>query len=356
MSLVSLKRYFNSPEEESASRRVIWLLLQGISLHTVEGDRGDYNRFRIDFDHIKSSVTEETPGEHLVVVAGKIVQLLADYGQRTTRFIRQQGVVLRSMISMLTETVVNIASGAEESAQRLQEIEQQLARAIMIEDVQELKQRLDECLTDLRQEAARQKAQAKAYTAQIQSHAPTPEEASLKTETRAAENPLPQPPEPASDTTDVENDEQIDEVTGLPTRSAAKELLAEQLQMPGRKYVIIAVVNRINSINTRFGQDVGDQVLKAVSEFVRSKLSSADGLFRWHGGALVALLRREQPIECIRADIRKISQLRLEKMFDVGGRRVMVPLSASWQVLPLVPPLSDLTKSIDAFIATAVAS
>ena len=155
MSLTTLKAYLAGTEEAGMFRRVISLLLQGISLHAVEGDKADYDRFRDDLDRIQSAVTKNSSGQELLVAAGAANQALADYGQRTTRFIRQQGSVLHNMISMLTQTMLSIGAGSENSAEHLRAIEKELAHAVMIEDVQTLKLRLADCLKNLREEVAR---------------------------------------------------------------------------------------------------------------------------------------------------------------------------------------------------------
>lgn len=313
-------------------RRVISLLLQGISLHAVEGDKTDYDRFRDDLDRIQASVAKDSSGQELLVAAGATNQALADYGQRTTRFIRQQGAVLHNIISMLTQTMLSIGAGSESSAEHLRAIEKDLAHAVMIEDVQTLKLRLADCLKNMREEVARQKTQAQAQARQIQRHLEHARDCALDT---------------------PEVDGEIDLTTGLRTRSAAKSAFHAALQTPGRKYVVAAVVNRIQSVNRRFGYAVGDRLLKTVSDLFGGTLAKTDRLFRWRGPALVALLEREEPIDVVQTEIRRISAKRIEGALEIG-EGVLLPVSASWLVLPLNASAGDMAKSIENFIASQV--
>jgi GGDEF domain-containing protein len=322
MSLTTLKAYLTGVDEEGMFRRVISLLLQGISLHAVEGDRADYDRFRNDFDRIQASLGKEASGPELLVATG----------QRTTRFIRQQGAVLHNMISMLTQTMVSIGAGNESSAEHLQAIEKELAHAVVIEDVQALKLRLAECLKNLREEVVRQKAQAKAQARQLQQHV------------EHARDCIQDPP-------DV--DCEIDSATGLRTRSAAKTAFHAALQTPGRKYVVAAVVNRIQSVNRHFGYAVGDQLLKKFSDLFGATLAKTDRLFRWRGPALVALLEREESIHAVQAEIRRINSKRIEGVLEVG-EGALLPVSASWLVLALDSSAADMAKAIEKFIASQV--
>lgn len=332
MSLTTLKAYLTGTEEEGMFRRVISLLLQGISLHAVEGDRADYDRFRNDFERIQATVGKDASGQELLVTVGAANQALADYGQRTTRFIRQQGAVLHNMISMLTQTMVSIGAGSESSAEHLQAIEKALAHAVVIEDVQTLKLRLAECLKNLREEVVRQKAQAQEQARQLQQHV------------EHARDCVQDPP-------DV--DGEIDSTTGLRTRSAAKTAFHAALQTAGRKYVVAAVVNRIQSVNRHFGYAVGDQLLKKFSDLFGATLAKTDRLFRWRGPALVALLEREESIHAVQAEIRRINSKRIEGVLEVG-EGALLPVSASWLVLALDSSAADMAKAIEKFIASQV--
>jgi GGDEF domain-containing protein len=326
-SLRSLKSYLTGPEETGTLRRVISILMQGIMLHAVEGDRADFNMFRDHLERIEAPLGKCASAGDLLIAASAINQALADHGKRTTRFIRQQGAVLQNMISMLTQTMVTIGAGSERSAEHLQAIERELGRADMIEDIRTLKLRLGECLKNLRQEVVRQKAQALRIQEQV---------------------------EHAQHSMDESSDPDLgtDPATGLQTRLAAKAALQEALHRPGRKYVVIEVVNGLQSINRRFGYPIGDQLLKTVSDLFGDALTDTDRLFRWHGPALVALVEREKTIDAVRAEIGRINSKRITGVLEVGKDRLLLPVSAAWQVLPLTSSAVDITKAIETFIAS----
>jgi GGDEF domain-containing protein len=327
ISLRSLKDYLTGLDEAGTLRRVVSILLQGITLHAVEGDRADYDRFRDHLERIQAPLGKRTSAQDLLMAAAATNQALADHGQRTTRFVRQQGAVLQNMISMLTQTMVTIGAGSENSAEHLQSIERELGRADMIEDVQTLKLRLGECLKNLRQEVVRQKAQA----VRIQEHV-----------------------EHAQESVDdsIDPDLGIDPATGLRTRLAARAALQEALHTPGRKYVVTAVVNGLQSINKRFGYPVGDQLLKTVSDLFGEALADTDRLFRWDGPALVALVEREKTIDAVRAEIGRINSKRIAGVLEVGKDGLLLPVSASWQVLALTSSAVDIAKAVETFIAS----
>src|SRR5438477_11487839 len=111
MYMISLKDYrFREPggDSNAAYIRMIDLLLQGISMHAVEGDKADYERFRSDIDQIATTLGARTPFPELLVMAGEAVRAMEDYNRRTDKFIRQQKEGLQTMLSMLTKSVITV--------------------------------------------------------------------------------------------------------------------------------------------------------------------------------------------------------------------------------------------------------
>jgi GGDEF domain-containing protein len=318
-------------EQETALRRVITLLLDGMATRVAQGDRLEYETFQTNMRRIQSEAEADAPADALLVNAGSAVQALADYGQNTTRFIRKQGAELQNIISMLTRTVIAVGAGGERSMQRLQEIGKRLESAVELEDVQKLKVRLGDCLDNVHEEYTRQKTEADELIT------------SLHREIEATK-------EHAADLTQSED---LDPVTGLLVQEAAEATLQALIRKGGRRYLVTAVVNRMQPINARFGHAVGNQVLRTFKEFFEKQITPGDRLFRWNGPALVALLERTESLETVRAEVRKMLDRTVnDAMFDVGGRQVLIPISAAWCVFMLIPPVTTSTKQIQTFIAS----
>jgi GGDEF domain-containing protein len=330
MSLITLKRFLKSDAEEAQPWRMIWLLLEGIALHTVPGDTDDYDLFRSKISSLQAIIEKDPAAQYLPVLVGQAIQIMVDYGQQTSRFFQQQMAVLRNIVSVISETTVNVAGGSEQAAARLCEIQQRLSAAIRIDEVHALRTRLDECLKELREEAARQKSEAEVQAREIkeQLHRATAQLAAMA----------------QGDT--------LDPNTGLPSESPARAAFRKAASEGGNKYLIIAVANRLQSVNLRFGRTAGDQVLKAIAEFLSSKLTPADRIFRWRGPTLVALLERGHGLAGVRAELNRFSQGHIEQILIVEGRRVMVPLNVSWLVMPLSSNIDNLMSAIDKFVAS----
>ncbi len=326
MSLLSLKKHHDSPEELSVSQRAISLLLQGIAGHAIEVDRAEYENFRSGVNRLQALLREAASDEELLVITGRAIQALAENGRNTTNVIRERTLILESMLSMLIQTVIAFGEPDDHSAKRLTEIQTRFAKLGTTEQCRELRANLRESLDEMGQACARRKMEELEVLANA--HRRTNEDGHR-----------------------LDGIEAADSVTGLPSQSAALAVLDETLKAPQRFFAAVTVFSRFQAVNARFGHDVGERVFKSVSERFRSKLGSRDHLFRWRGPAMVAVLERDQPIQNVQAEIKKLCRSFAEEMFEVR-RRVMIPMPASWLVIPVDTSRLEIVKLINQFVAS----
>ena len=331
--MISFKPYlFKDQEAENAYRRIIGLFLQGIALHAVEGDKGDYDRFRSDIDEFSKKMGPETPLSELLVQAGAALRAMEDYNRRTSKVIRRQNTELQHMVSMLTQTVITIGSSGEASVNKLQDIEKSMERARMLEDIQLLKLRLGECLESVREEAQRQKTAGQSTLD------------SLKQELENSRTRL----------GSLQPAVELDAATGIPSKKEALKAIQAAVESPANKFLVIAVVSRVQAVNARFGYAIGDRVLAAFAEYLKSNLAACDQVFRWQGPSLIALLEREDRLEKVRTELRRFIDAKLEKTVEISNRTVLLPISASWSIFSVTPPVEDLLKKMEAFTVAQV--
>lgn len=328
--MISLRSYLaRDTEAEATYRRVIELFLQGISLHSVEGDKADYERFREDIEKCLAVLTPETPVSELLVVVGGALRAMEDYNQRTSIFVRRQNTELQHMVSMLTNTIITIGASSEQSVARLQSIEKSIESTQKVEDIQILKLRLGECLEEVRAESQRQQRDGRDALE------------NLKKELENSQVTLGTP----------QIQRILDEATGLPAKAEAERAIRAALESPSGKFVVIAVCSRVQAVNARFGYAVGDRVLGSFAEHFKKGLSARDQLFRWQGPALLALLERGERIDRVRTEIRQFADAKFDKTTEVGQRTVLIPVSASWSIFALAPPFDGVMKQLEAFVA-----
>jgi GGDEF domain-containing protein len=332
--MISLKPYLfgdKSRDADAEYRRIIGLFLQGIALHAVEGDQSDYGPFRADIDELAKQITPDTPMSQLLVVVGGALRAMEEYNRRTSKVIHRQNHELQNMVSMLTQTVITIGSSGEASVNKLQDVEKSIEHACKLDDMQLLKLRLGDCLEAVSGRGA-------APENRRPKHARKPEKG-------AGEFPRTRRVAAAPD---------LDAATGLPSMQEAMKAIQAAVASPRNKFLTMALVSRVPAVNARFGDSVGDRVLTTFVEHFRRNLAVNDRLFRWHGPAVIAVLEREERLEKVRTEIRRFIEVKLEKTIEVGNRTILLPISASWSIFPVAPPLEDLLKKMEAFMAAQI--
>jgi GGDEF domain-containing protein len=153
---------------------------------------------------------------------------------------------------------------------------------------------------------------------------------------------------------DMNAPEAMDSVTGLPGVSAAAQAMAASVGEIQEHFIAAFVPNRIRRVNERFGMNAGNQILVALRDRLLENLNGDDLLFRWRGPCIVGLMRRKTSEMEVTHEVLRLANFRAERIFEVGNRLVLVPVSCSWRVMPLSVPVADACDKIDRFVASVV--
>ena len=328
--MITLSRFLNSDREVvEAAFRVIGLLVEGISLHAVEVGTPDCEKFRNDISDCGSKMMMESPAADLLIQAGSVIRAMEQYNKSIGRHVRQRNTEMQTIISMLTQAMIAVSDAGERTATRLYEIEKQLVSASVIEDVRLVKLRLADCLEKIREEKRLQTEQSSQVIEDLQ-----------KTVDQA----------PRWDPVSAG----VDLTTGLPDRNLAEAALSQCAAANEKAYAVIFIADRVQLINARFGYAAGDEVLQTINAHIQKGLRQGDRLYRWRGPSFLALLRRPDPVDAIRAEMTRIASTRLEKTVEIGTRSVLLPIGVHSAVFAVSSSVRLLTHKIDAFVATHV--
>jgi GGDEF domain-containing protein len=301
--------------------RVAQLLLNGIGEHAIRCDPDEYVRFRESMEQSAAALAESHGGAETMTLAEGAVQALEEYTRRTAQSLRVRGSELQGMVKMLTAAIGEISAAGQENAGRLRQIEGQISSATQIEDVLTIKAQLAICLDQIRKEADRQKMAASNAAER------------LRQDLQRAQAWLSDP------------------VTGLPARAQAMDFIKAACESEERTFAVAIAVDRLPAVNTAFGADVGDQLLRYFSGYVRRNLPPDDRLFRWTGASLLALVLRSERIETVRDEIGRLMEQKLEYPVRTATRSVKLPVTARWAVFPMMASPQLLTQKIDGFAA-----
>jgi diguanylate cyclase (GGDEF)-like protein len=307
------------------------ILIRGIALHAIDGDPNDLKELQQRMSGIAGTLTVDSSPDDLLVGIGKTLRALEEYNRRAAVIFKGQVEELRGMLSTMTATVIFITSSSESSVKQLSVIESKLQRANTLEDTRQIKAHLTECLTLVRSESLR-----------------------LQTESRTKINTLKQDVDRLSSRLkSVTVEDSYDPVTGLPNRNAAEEAIAAKIATGKEFLAVLFMLDRLASINGRFGRLVGDDILVSGAQTLAQKLSGTT-LYRWTGPAFVAVF--DPSVNLAQAETRatQAASMRLEKNIEADNRSVLIVITASCHLQRVSGKIAPdaVFRSMDAFMAS----
>jgi GGDEF domain-containing protein len=324
MALLSVKRFLTQLEEEAAYRRVLSMLLEAVATHALNLDRDACRSFRERIGEIRQAMASEASLEALLVDAGAAVETIGDYARETTRLMQTQGADLQRMIAMLAGTSTDIGGVGGQAWAPLQKNGDSLERASAAEDASTVQTRLQECQCAIQEDAKPKKPEPDKTVQELYPQI-----------SRKQESP---------------HNLGLDPVTDLPCETAAQTQFLSALRTGEQKHVAVFVLGSAQRINLRFGRAAGDEVIRALKQYLAGRLGSGDRMFRWPGPAIIALLASTEPFERVRARLKRFLEKPIERTFDINGRSVLIPLSIAWSVFALSVPLAVPNRQIHDFI------
>ncbi len=325
--MLSIRKFIDrgSDGADSASLlRACSLLMEAIALHAVGRDHLSFTAFRDAVRALRRQSEESKSADQVLTATAGIIQLLETNSRDVENFIRTQTREFQEMMRMLSQTLLAITHESAQSSDHLAQIEKELESASRVDDLRLLKARLQDSLQAIVKEAARQKESAAGVTNR------------LKDQLAAVQ----------------EESETIDSVTGLADAEAAQRCLLRALSSSAQAYVAVLCLERLEAINSRFGFAVGDRLMFQFAQEVAQRLTGADRLFRWRGPTLLAYLERSGRAQDVRIEVSHIVAAKHEHSIDIGGRSVLLPITARFAVISLkeVHALETIVDAVNSFI------
>ena len=127
---------------------------------------------------------------------------------------------------------------------------------------------------------------------------------------------------------------------------------AERRHEKPKHYCIMFIdADRFKSVNTRYGHDTGDTVLKGISEIIQKNIRENEGVVaRWGGEEMVALVPTNIDVACKIAD--RIRKAVKNASFSTGGN-IAFQVTVSVGVAPYHEQVSKQIKTADMAVQAA---
>jgi hypothetical protein len=221
-------------------------LLEGIARSALAYDRVEYADLTQTLKGLASQLESATEPDTMLALAQAANTALDDYNRGAQRVHAAQTVELRCMIEMLSQTLVGFAEAGGQSVQTLQNIRNQVESASRLDDIRLLRARLGESLKAISDEARRQRGRNHLLMRQAQ-------------DALAA----------AAGTRDTSD---TNKVSVPPSTEKAEKEITARIGADSPFYAVVFVVERLGSINSRYGYSTGDQLLELFGSLIQTKL------------------------------------------------------------------------------------
>jgi GGDEF domain-containing protein len=317
-------------DDAKSHSRMAWLLLEGVACHAVESDPVERQAFQTCLREIVTKMEQSDHEAAMLVLTGEAIKSIETYNRGVQRALGSQIKELQSIASLFARSMLQVSKGTAGSAAKLRHIERQIEKSSQTEDLRLLRTQLEESLGVICQEAAAQERRSEEIAGQLRETMSRPETAAVLSKAVA----------------------DLDLVTGLLNNRAAEQAIRAAITSRTSTYAVLFSVERVEVINSRFGFSIGDRILMLFGQNLAQRLSKNDRLFRWRGPGFLALLDRSGPETSIRAEVARMVSARMEQEIELGGRSVLLPISASWMLTSLInSTLDKVSKKLDAFSA-----
>ncbi len=285
-------------KQAEALGRIVSVLLQGISLHGFEYDPVAFNSFQDGIRKLRAEFDRADDEDSAMLTAISAIRLLEEHHDGVHLQLKARQNEVESVIGLLSESLLEMSGAKPGMMLRVKEIERDIAAATRVEEIAAARFRLSACVADMKKETV------------------------FSDKARGGRTPT---------YPDIESDH----VTGLPDATYAMGVISSRWKRRSNCYVAAFALDRMETINLRFGFKAGDDLLLLLSQQIGQYLQPGDQLFRWRGPCLLILMERETHEAHIAAEIARIAGARIEHAITVRDREVMVPASPTWNLFPL---------------------
>jgi len=319
------KSFVNKYSAESAlSRRLVQILLQGVSLHAFEYNGGGTERFQDEIQKIRHKFDVDPDGDSAILLIGAAVHCIEEYNTAGEAFVAQQRRQLQGIVSLLTDSLMRISNTSRESSAALKQIQTELG-ALPAPENPDTAAKVKYCLAAIVGETERQRQQGADAARDLQ----------LSDRLCDA----------------LKSPHSTDRVTGLPGETEGAQAIRLTCGRSSHQHVAVFAADRLDAINLRFGFKAGDRILLQMAQAIAQALEPSDRIYRWRGPCFALLLERRAPEPEVQAEMEKLLGQKFECPLVLGSRQIVAPVTGSWIVFPI--PLDsrpeEVLKKIDDF-------
>ena len=299
--MISIRKHIESLTGEDkvrkAYRKTLEAILHATREHIQVADTEEHTWFCTNLENFADRLREDHSVTNVEVVGALVTKTLTDHYTKLSRQTESREQELKRIINLLAESASSLDNENKQFYTQLRQTVQSFQSISQLEDVAFIRKKLSEQVSHLQETVGRQEHVAGNLVVRLQAELDTAR-TEIETLTQATVT---------------------DPLTQLPTRRAAEKLIRDKIQAEEPFSVAMAVIERLDVVNLRYGAQLGDTVLRRFSGTLKAQLPKRAFLCRWGGPAFVVVLENA-PASELKGVIQKILSAIAAQPVETEGR------------------------------------
>lgn len=279
--MISLKRYLDSPLEDSKAEDalpdgdLLAVLIEAYSSAllemgncSVEACPGMGDDLQRSLTRLTSRLSKGMSGDALGTIGTSVGEELRDWGHGTARHYQQKAAEVKYMLLTMARIAQSVGARDERCATQMTEVTQRLKAIGSLDDLTQIRARIEKCATDLKTSIDRMTSEGKSTLEELSKQV-----AEYRSRLEAAEELA-----------------WRDSLTGLSSRLYAEGQIERRIADDLPFCVAILDIDGFKKVNDRYGHQAGDELLKQFSIELRHARRATDVIGRWGGDEFILLL------------------------------------------------------------------
>ena len=310
------------PDEPLHSSAIPWFtlgtdLLVAIAAHPAFPTEGANNTFKDEIDAIRKALEADPSPKQATITSVDVQEALARYALHAETAIGGLTNQLREIANL-----VLTFTDKTEADPRLAELREKILLADDPATLQALRQEIVDRLEATQQEAEAQIRRGKELNERLQDRVAILEKFVTT-------------PTPTYVTDERDGIPTTDPCTGLPDWKEARRAMERAIKENRKVSIAAFYVHRMNYVNARFGNTIGDKILFVCSQHLAAALAHpGDTLYRWKGPSFIAILEREESQAHTDNDIQRLLSTPLSQYLETPSRTVYLPIKLTGHTAP----------------------
>ncbi len=292
-----IERLTGEDKVRRAYRRMLEAILHTTREHILVTDAEEHTWFCTNLENFADRLREDQSVTNVEVVGALVTKTLTDHYAKLSRQTESREQELKRIISLLAESASSLDNENKQFYTHLRQTVQGFQNISQLEDIAFVRKKLSEQVSHLHETVGRQEVVSGNLVVRLQA-----ELDSARTEIDA-----------------LTQATVTDPLTQLPTRRAAEKLIREKIERQEPFSVAMAVIERLDVVNLRYGAQLGDTVLRRFSGTLKTQLPKRAFLCRWGGPAFVVLLDNTSAAD-LKAAVQKVLAAIATQPVETEGR------------------------------------